>query len=223
LGINWNISDFSISVGGRKVVGEGGIDLDAGLISLGFKIGKYGAIGSVDTALLDLKLQALEKEGVARIISAPKILTLNNQPAVIKQGKKIPYLKLNEQGVATTEFIDAVISLKVVPQITGDNRVALDIEIEKNTPDFGTLVNGVPAVITRYAKTKVIIDSGETLVIGGIKIKDLNESANRVIGLGQIPIIGYLFKQKAEKTSKTELIIFITPKITSVEIPGIDY
>ena len=191
----------------------------AGTTTLGLVIGRIGK----STSLLDVQLSALESQGVARIISAPRILTLDNQEAEIKQGKKIPYLKLNEQGVATTEFIDAVIRLKVTPHITGDNRINLDIEVEKNTPDFGTMVNGVPAVITRYAKTKVLVNSGDTLVIGGIKINDVSENTGQVPGLSKLPGIGSLFKNKERNSSKTELMVFITPKIVSVEVPGVVY
>jgi type IV pilus assembly protein PilQ len=99
--------------------------------------------------LLDAELSALESEGVARIFATPKVLTLDNQPAEIKQGYKIPYLQLTQFGVATTQFIEAVLRLKVTPHVTPDNRINLDIEIEKSTPDWGRVVNGVPALMTR--------------------------------------------------------------------------
>ncbi len=220
LGITWNLSDVTISGGTTVLGGDAIVDLGGGAgPTLGFVIGKVGR----STNILDLKLSALENEGVARIISAPRILALDNQEAEIKQGKKIPYLKLNENGVATTEFVDAVIRLKVTPHGTVDNRINLDIEVEKNTPDFGTMVNGVPTVITRYAKTRVWVNSGETLVIGGIKVKDISENTQQVPGFGRILGLGHLFKKKDRSDHKTELMVFITPKIVSVEIPGVDY
>ncbi len=206
-------------------------------VNIGFPVGPLVDLGTVGTSnlgfafghigksviLLDAELNALESQGVARIFARPKILTLDYQDAEIKQGYKIPYLQLTQYGVATTQFIEAVLRLKVTPQITPDNRINLEIEIEKSTPDWGRNVQGVPAVLTRYAKTKVLMNNGETLVIGGIKTNDLAENLDTVPGLSQVPGIGELFKKREKNLDRSELMVFITPKIISVEIPGVDY
>ncbi|MCS7150524.1 MAG: type IV pilus secretin PilQ [Caldimicrobium sp.] len=191
----------------------------AGSSNLGFVFGHIGR----SVLLLDAELSALETQGVARVFARPKILTLDNQDAEIKQGYKIPYLQLTQFGVATTQFIDAVMRLKVTPHVTPDNRLHLDVEIEKSTPDWGRVVQNVPALMTRYAKTKVLINSGDTLVIGGIKTEDLGENLDQVPGLSRIPALGKAFKKREKVSEKTELMVFITPRIVSVEIPGVDY
>jgi len=191
----------------------------AGSTNLGFAFGHIGK----SVILLDVELSALEQQGVARIFARPKILTLDNQDAEIKQGYKIPYLQLTQYGVATTQFIEAGLRLKVIPHVTPDNRINLDIEVEKSTPDWGRMVNNVPALLTRFAKTRVLINSGETLVIGGIKTNDLGENIERVPGLSGVSGVGELFKKREKTADKTELMIFITPKVVSVEIPGVDY
>ncbi len=191
----------------------------AGTTNIGFAFGHIGK----SVLLLDAELSALEQKGVARIFARPKILTLDNQDAEIKQGYKIPYLQLTQYGVATTQFIDAVLRLKVTPHVTPDNRINLDIEVEKSTPDWGRVVNNVPALLTRYAKTRVLINTGETLVIGGIKTDDIGDSLDTVPGLSNVPGVGELFKRREKNLSKTELMVFITPKVVSVEIPGVDY
>lgn len=191
----------------------------AGTTNIGFAFGHIGK----SVLLLDAELSALEQKGVARIFARPKILTLDNQDAEIKQGYKIPYLQLTQYGVATTQFMDAVLRLKVAPHVTPDNRINLDIEVEKSTPDWGRVVSGVPALLTRFAKTRVLINSGETLVIGGIKTDDIGESIDSVPGLSNISGVGELFKRREKNLEKTELMVFITPKVISVEIPGVDY
>lgn len=191
----------------------------AGTSNIGFAFGHIGK----SVLLLDAELSAMESKGLARIFARPKILTLDNQDAEIKQGYKIPYLQLTQYGVATTQFIDAVLRLKVTPHVTPDNRISLDVEIEKSTPDWGRVVNNVPALITRTAKTKVLINSGETLIIGGIKTNDIGDSLDSVPGLSSIPGAGELFKRKEKTSDRTELMVFITPRVVSVEIPGVDY
>jgi type IV pilus assembly protein PilQ len=199
---------------------SGIVDLGvAGSTNIGFAFGHVGK----SVLLLDAELSALESEGVARVFATPKVLTLDNQPAEIKQGYKIPYLQLTQYGVATTQFMEAVLRLKVTPHVTPDNRINLDIEIEKSTPDWGRVVNGVPALMTRSATTKTLVNNGETIVIGGIKTSDLGDNVDQVPGLGKIPGVGEAFKKKERTLAKTELIVFITPKIITVEIPGVDY
>ncbi|MFN4132449.1 MAG: secretin N-terminal domain-containing protein, partial [Caldimicrobium sp.] len=219
LGIRWAIGAAKQTehtlIGSNATVDLGTV----GTTTLGFIFGHFGK----SIINLDVQLTALESKGVARIFGKPKILTLDNQDAEIKQGYKIPYLKLTPQGTVATDFIDAVLRLKVTPKVTPDNRINLDIEIEKSAPDWAHTVQGTPSLITRYAKTKVLISNGETLVIGGIKLDNVNEGLENVPGLASVPGVGEFFKKRDKTLGKTELMVFITPRIVSVEIPGVDY
>jgi type IV pilus assembly protein PilQ len=188
--------------------------------SLGILLGYFG-----DTAaILDMQLSALEQEGAGRIISKPTILTLDQETAEIQQGYKIPYLKLaaNLQK-ASTDFIDVGLKLKVTPCLTAGGKILLDISIEKSTPDWTHTVNGIPALSTSTIQTSALVDNRETLVLGGIKIKDISETVDKVSGLAKIPILGEIFKRKEKNLSDKELLIFITPKIVYIPIAGIDY
>ncbi|MFN3407246.1 MAG: type IV pilus secretin PilQ, partial [Caldimicrobium sp.] len=190
-----------------------------GSTNIGFAFGHYGK----SVFLLDVELSALESQGVARIFAKPKILTLDHQEAEIKQGYKMPYLQLNPYGMAATQFIDAVLRLRVIPHVTPDNRISLDIEMQKDTPDWSMRIGQIPALATRYAKTRVLVNNGETIVIGGIKTDDLGENLENVPGLASVPGAGELFKKREKTLGRTELLVFLTPRIVSVEIPGVDY
>ncbi len=189
----------------------------AGTSRLGFT---FGHVSHESALFLDVQLSALESEGVARIISSPRVITEDHQEAEIKQGFRIPYLRQTQDGIST-EFVDAALRLKVVPHVTPDNRITLELEIEKNAPDFGRQVNGVPSIVTRYAKTRVIVQNGDTVVIGGIIERNLSKSSDRVPGLSRVPGAGELFKNRQRAFSKNELIVFITPRIVSVDITGV--
>ncbi len=186
----------------------------AGTSRLGFT---FGHVSSSSVVLLDVQLSALESEGVARIISAPRVITEDHQSAEIKQGFRIPYLRQTQDGIST-EFVDAALKLKVTPHVTPDNRINLELEIEKNAPDFGRQVNGVPSIVTRYAKTRVFVQNGETVVIGGIIERNLSRSQDKVPGLGNLPGAGELFKNRQRSFAKNELIVFITPRIVSTDV-----
>ncbi len=191
-----------------------------GFGSLGLMIGRVAGNSAM---LLDLQLNTLEEKGLARIISTPHIVTMDHLPAEIKQGDRIPYRRYTPEGLISTEFIDAGLTLKVTPHITPDNRITLEIEAEKSEPDFSRTVDGVPTIITRSAKSKILIENGETIVIGGIINENLTEEHNRVPGFAELPIIGKLFKSKSYSNEKQELLIFITARIIASDIKGIDY
>ncbi|NPA39533.1 MAG: type IV pilus secretin PilQ [Thermodesulfobacteria bacterium] len=188
--------------------------------ALGLMLGYFGETSGV----LDMQLSALQQQGVGRIISKPSILTLNDEPATIQQGYKIPYLKLAaNMQTATTDFIDAGLKLTVIPSLTPNGNILLDITIEKSTPDWAHTVNGVPAISTSTIQTSVIVKNGQTLVLGGIKIKDISNIQDEVPGLAKLPLIGGLFKRKAKNLTDRELLIFITPKVVSYPVKGVDY
>jgi len=182
----------------------------------------FGKISTDSALLLDVQLSAMEEEGMAKIISSPKILTIDHLEAEIKQGYKIPYLKQTQDGVST-EFLDAGLTLKVIPHVTPDNRITLEIDTEKSAPDWSRTVNGVPTVVTRAAKSKVLVENGETIVIGGIRTEDLVQSHGKVPGLGNLPWVGNLFKNKEYQNNKAELLIFITARVVTADVKDVDY
>lgn len=188
--------------------------------ALGIILGYFGK----NAALLDFQLSALEEKGVARILSKPKILTLDREVAEIKQGYRIPYLRyVPEVPVPAIDFVDAGLKFNVIPSLTPDGKILLDIIIEKSTPDWSHTVQGVPALYTNSIQTSALVDNGEILVLGGIKISDITEAMDQVPGLGNIPGIGEAFKRRDKRFTNTELMVFITPQIAYIPIAGIDY
>ncbi len=165
--------------------------------------------------ILDARLQASESEGEVKIISAPKILTLDNKPAKIKQGLAYPYNKLDPDGNTTTEFKDIALELEVTPHVTPDNRIAMEISIKNN--EIGAIINNELSFTTKEANTELLVDDGDTVVIGGIRKtrKDTGESG--VPELMKIPFLGWLFKTNSKSESMEELLIFITPRIVQLE------
>lgn len=160
---------------------------------------------------ISAKLNLLEQQGESKTISSPKILTLDNKPATIKQGVSYPINKLDADGNSTTEFKDIVLELKVTPHVTKDNRVSLKINVTKN--DLGALVGTNFSFTVNEANTELLVDDGDTIVIGGItKTKD-TEGEEGVPGLKNLPLLGWLFKTASTDNSKDELLIFLTPRI----------
>jgi type IV pilus assembly protein PilQ len=165
-----------------------------------------------DGILLDLELSALESEGRAELISSPRLITTNQQAAVIESGQEIPYQELTTSGATSVSFKKAVLSLKVTPQITPDGSILMDLQINQDTPSHKTF-NGVPAIVTKEIHTNVLVNNGKTIVLGGIYRRDKNKVLNRVPFLGELPILGALFRNTQISLRNDELLIFITPKI----------
>jgi type IV pilus assembly protein PilQ len=166
--------------------------------------------------VLDLELSAAQNEGKSETISSPRIITANQKQATIMQGVEIPFQESASSGATTTQFKNAVLSLKVTPLITPDNRVILDLEVSDDT--VGAQVTSatggsVPSIDTRQIITQVLVNDGQTVVLGGILDTTKSKSANKVPWLGDIPVLGNLFKSTININNKTELLIFITPKI----------
>lgn len=165
--------------------------------------------------LLNAKLQAMEAQGEGKIVSAPKIVTIDNKEATIKQGLRYPYNKLDTSGNTTTVFEDVDLELKVKPHVTPDDRISMVIKIKKR--DLGNIISGQQSFTTKEAETELLINDGETVVIGGI-IKTIKSSGGSgVPGLSMIPILGWLFKTDTNTDNKEELLIFITPKIVLLD------
>jgi type IV pilus assembly protein PilQ len=166
--------------------------------------------------LIDLELSAAQNEGRGEVISSPRVITANQKEATIMQGVEIPYQQSASSGATTTQFKKAVLSLKVTPLITPDNRVMLDIDVSDDS--VGQLVQSatggtVPSINTREIITQVLVNDGQTVVLGGILETTKNNNDAKVPYLGDIPVLGHLFKSTTRINNKTELLIFITPKI----------
>jgi type IV pilus assembly protein PilQ len=166
--------------------------------------------------LVDLELSAAQNEGRGEVISSPRVITANQKAATIMQGVEIPYQESASSGATTTQFKKAVLSLKVTPLITPDNRVILDLDV--NDDSVGQLVQSatggsVPSIDTREILTQVLVNDGQTVVLGGILETTKTTSTNKVPYLGDIPVLGHLFKTTTDVNNKKELLIFITPKI----------
>ena len=166
--------------------------------------------------LIDLELSAAQNEGKSETISSPRVITANQKKAVIKQGVEIPYQESASSGATTTQFQNAVLMLEVTPLITPDNRVVLDINVSDDTvgQQVTSATGGsVPSIDTRQITTQVLVSDGQTVVLGGIMNTVKTKSANKVPYLADIPVLGHLFKSTTDVNNKTELLIFITPKI----------
>ncbi|MDF2866688.1 MAG: pilQ [Gammaproteobacteria bacterium] len=180
---------------------------DSNPATIGLALAKLGK-----NTLLDLELSALENEGAAEVISNPRIITANQMEAKIEAGEEIPYQESTSSGATSTAFKKAVLSLNVTPQITPDGRIILNLKV--NQDKRGTQnVAGVPPIDTRNIQTQVLVDNGQTVVLGGIYEQEKNNQITRIPFLGKLPIVGALFRQKQVIDKRTELLIFVTPKI----------
>ena len=180
---------------------------DAGSIGLSFLAGNI---------LLDLELTALEAEGEGEIISTPRVVTANQSEAYIQQGVEIPYEQAASSGATAVQFKEAVLELRVTPLITPDNRVQLELEVKQDSVGeiYQTGRGGsVPSIDTRELSTSVLVNNGETVVLGGIFQDERNRKEDRVPYLSSIPVLGNLFKRRSNETKKRELLIFVTPTI----------
>ncbi len=181
-------------------------------------LGSGGALGitlgSVDSTFnLNLRLSALENRGTVKVISSPKIATLDNKQAEISQGTSIPISQVSAAGVQTV-FFDATLKLLVTPHVTQDGNIYLEIETENNTPDFQNVgARGDPTILKKTAKTELLIRDGDTTVIGGIYTSQAGYNHAEVPYLARIPILGALFRNYRESDRRTELLIFVTPRI----------
>ena len=169
----------------------------------------------MDGTILDLELSALETENRGEIIASPRITVANQQEAYIEQGTEIPYVQSTSSGATSVEFKKAVLSLKVTPHITPDNRIILDLVVTQDTRGETVSTSTGPAVAidTQEIKTQVLVDNGETIVLGGIFQQISTNDVTKVPLLGDIPIVGGLFRNKVSIEQKRELLIFVTPKI----------
>ncbi len=194
--------NFAVNLPAATGTGQGG--------AIGF------ALGSIDNNLnINLRLSAAEASGLLRIVSSPRILTLDNRDARISQGTLIPFSQISAQGVQTT-FQEAKLQLLVRPHVTADGSVAMHVKINRDEPDFNqTSARGDPTILKREAETDLLVMDGHTAVIGGIFTRNTGRNLDQVPFFGDIPILGVLFQRRRASDTRNELVIFITPRIVN--------
>jgi type IV pilus assembly protein PilQ len=207
--------EYTTTIGGGGVsatppnpgLGDLIVDLPAG--------GSAGTIGlaiaKASSAIIQLELSALQIEGEGEIISSPRVITANQKSATIKSGVEIPYQEASSSGATSVSFKTAALSLTVTPQITPDDQVILDLNVNKDS--VGAVFNGVPSIDTRTISTQVLVSNGETVVLGGIYEENKIDTNTRVPFFADIPVLGKLFQKDEKSNDRSELLIFVTPKI----------
>ncbi len=172
-------------------------------------------LGSIPGLIdLDARLSAMETDGWGKVISSPRVTTLDNKSASISQGQKIPYLSTSSGGTSV-QFVQASLQLNVTPHITSDNKVFLKVMVNNDRADFSQLVQGQPAIQIKEVETELLVADGDTTVLGGVFSTEQSFSQDRTPGLSKIPLLGYLFKNSAEALTRNELLVFITPHIVT--------
>lgn len=221
LGVQWGAryQGDDVSIGGVRGAAPFGTLGNSFVIDLPAAVGtgSGGAIGIVATGLgsldLDIRLSALENRGDGRILSSPKVLTLDNTPARIEQGVSIPFLSVSAAGTQT-QFVDATLRLEVTPHVTNDNRILMDVKVTDNAPDPSVVAaNGQPGIRRNEAESRVLAMDGDTIVIGGIFTRAATENLSGVPWLSEIPLLGFMFKNNLRTDQRRELLVFITPRI----------
>ena len=187
----------------------------AGVLSGGSSSFAISLFNSAANRFLNLEIDALEADNKGRVISSPHVVTADQTKATISQGTQIPYNSATSSGATSVSFQNAVLSLEVTPQITPEGNVILDLNIHKDTPNTTLASNAGIPIDTKQIQTQVLVENGGTVVIGGIYTLDENEMVQKVPLLGDIPILGNLFKSNTRNATKTEMLVFITPKILS--------
>ncbi len=207
LGVRW----------GRQLYGEApqlgkDVFVDLGMEQGGASIGVGLLRGGV---LLDLELSAMEKSGNGEIISQPKVVTADNETARILKGTEVPYQETSKSGATSVAFREASLSLEVTPQITPDGKVIMTVKVTKDEPDFVNALNDVPPIRKNEVNAKVRVTDGETIVIGGVYSTTQNNVVDKVPFFGDLPYVGRLFRRDALQEKKSELLVFLTPRIMS--------
>lgn len=230
-GIDHNDSDGSgtITDGDSVVIGQGGLAGGfAGALGQGGLITDLAAsnpagavqflMGKIGSSLLQLELSALQTEAKGEVISSPRVITSDQTQAEISQGVQIPFQGASSSGATSTSFEDAELKLDVTPRITPDDRVNLEINITKDAPDFSNTQPGGVPINTQEVRTTVLVDNGDTLILGGIYERTKDNSVRKVPFFGDLPLIGHLFKRNFKQDNNRELLFFITPKILKDEV-----
>ena len=198
--------------GGKSGSDSGGnfpfVDMGSVNRTSGFGVGFI-----TDNTILDLELSAMEKTGNGEVVSQPKVVTSDKETAKILKGTEIPYQEASSSGATSTSFKEAALSLEVTPQITPDNRIIMEVKINKDEPDFANALRGVPPIKKNEVNAKVLVADGETIVIGGVFSNTQTKSVDKVPLLGDLPYLGRLFRRDVITDKKNELLVFLTPRI----------
>ncbi|WP_290650062.1 type IV pilus secretin PilQ [Aquisalimonas sp.] len=176
------------------------------------------AVGRIGDRLLQLELSAMETEGRGEVVSSPRVITSNQRTASIRQGVEIPYQEATASGATNVSFQEALLALDVTPQITPDDRIIMDLEVSQDT--VGQVFAGVPSIDTQSVTTQVLVDNGETVVLGGIYERERRQQEARVPFLGSLPAVGWLFRNRSTVDENSELLIFVTPRILQESLTG---
>jgi len=229
-----NVGTSGSIAGAEGAIDSAGSTTVAGVSprSLNVSLPATGAAGSIALAvaklpfgtILDLELSAAEAEGQTEIVSSPKVITSNQHKAKILQGQEIPYLQSSSSGAATIAFKQAVLKLEVTPQITPDDRINLDMLVTKDSPDYAhaIVIPGIgasaPPINKQEVDTNILVDNGETIVLGGVYEQTKSNKVTRVPFFGDLPLVGFLFRNTSKSDDKSELLIFVTPKIVKQDV-----
>jgi type IV pilus assembly protein PilQ len=229
LGVRWGFSDrqddngVSGSLEGADTIAGGIVPSINNRLNVNLPVSSAaGTIGFqvaslIDGTILDLELSALESESKGEIIASPRITVANQHEAYIEQGTEIPFVQATSSGATAVEFKKAVLSLKVTPHITPDNRIILDLVVTQDTrgETVSTSTGDAVAIDTQEIQTQVLVENGETIVLGGIFQQTSSDGVNKVPLFGDLPVLGALFRNTTELQQKRELLIFVTPKIVT--------
>ncbi|MDY7567642.1 type IV pilus secretin PilQ [Pseudomonas sp. RTC3] len=223
LGVRWGGSSNrsgsnNATVGGKgTVTGANGVvtNSNSPFVDLGAANATSGiGIAFVtDNVLLDLELSAMEKTGNGEIVSQPKVVTSDKETAKILKGTEVPYQEASSSGATSVSFKEASLSLEVTPQITPDNRIIMEVKVTKDEPDYINTVLGVPPIKKNEVNAKVLVADGETIVIGGVFSNTQSKIVDKVPFLGDVPYVGRLFRRDVVSEKKSELLVFLTPRI----------
>ncbi|MBK5509878.1 MULTISPECIES: type IV pilus secretin PilQ [unclassified Pseudomonas] len=211
---NWNTS--GVSNGTSTTIGTpGSTSTNSPFVDMG-TAGNTSGIGIAfitDNVLLDLELTAMEKTGNGEIVSQPKVVTSDKETAKILKGTEIPYQEASSSGATSVSFKEASLSLEVTPQITPDNRIIMEVKVTKDEPDYLNKVQDVPPIKKNEVNAKVLVNDGETIVIGGVFSNTQSKVVDKVPFLGDVPYLGRLFRRDVVSEKKSELLVFLTPRI----------
>ena len=237
LGVSWGFKVVSGSETGNQGTVQGGVNSSAGSASstrvvdlpalarsgAGAGLGTAGILEFLFTSVhglreLDIAISAHENQGDVRVISSPKIATLDNKEASVEQGLRIPYLKLTTEGTVTTDFIDANLKLTVTPHVTNDGNILMKIDVKKDAPDKTVQVQGVPSIDKKEAITEALVRDNGVVVIAGIYTITKTNGVEGIPLFSKIPLLGWLFKTEAKEDERKDLLIFISPKIIKDQV-----
>ncbi|AKV06243.1 fimbrial protein [Pseudomonas fluorescens NCIMB 11764] len=213
---NWNTSGVSNGANASSTIGTpGSTSTNSPFVDMGTAANTSGlGIAFItDNVLLDLELTAMEKTGNGEIVSQPKVVTSDKETAKILKGTEIPYQEASSSGATSVSFKEASLSLEVTPQITPDNRIIMEVKVTKDEPDYLNKVQDVPPIKKNEVNAKVLVNDGETIVIGGVFSNTQSKVVDKVPFLGDVPYLGRLFRRDVVSEKKSELLVFLTPRI----------